>query len=184
MKPHPDILLCIREASRAAHRCRDAAQVAYLADRHLDASHWRNKKETWYSLKERGIVVLHRTGVLRYIGASPQGMGIYEYGEGGMSCFHSTLHPEGVERTPVANHPEILMVVAKAKTMGISEERVGVTLEGLSVDFCGYERSAAPRRAVTCWTCGQEGHISRDCVDLCDPWDDDPAYSAYAYAGR
>lgn len=166
------MLLCTREASRAAHRCRDAAQTAYQQRRHLDASHWKEKKENWYSLKERGVIALHRSGALRYIGASPQGMAIYEYGDGGNACFHSTLHPVGAERTVVTDHPETLFVEAKEKVRGISELRVEVTLEVLPSDTTGYERSAAPRvrNVIRCWNCGAEGHLAREC------WQDDYDY--------
>jgi hypothetical protein len=166
-KPHPDLLLCIREASRAAHRERDAAQVAYQAGRHTLAGNCKDRKNHWYRLKDRGIVTAHRQGLLRYVGASPQGMAIYEYGDGGRSCFHSTLHPAGIERTPVENHPEILMVEAKDKIKGISLNRVKVTLLALPDDFSGYERSASPAMkksaALVCWSCGEEGHTSRNC---------------------
>ena len=52
-------------------------------------------------------------GTLRYAGSTPQGMAVYEYGDGGMSCLHSTLHPVGVERSPVECHPETLFVILR-----------------------------------------------------------------------
>ena len=134
MKPHPDLLLCVREASRAAHRERDAAQAAYCEGRHVLAGNARRRKEEWYALKDRGIIAAHRAGLLRYEGATPQGMAVYEYGDGGMACFHSTLHPVGVERTPIDGHPETLMVEAKDKVKGISLERIKVTLSSLPND--------------------------------------------------
>lgn len=45
----------IREASRAAHRWRDAAQTQYQARNHGLAGHAKREKERLYSLKERGI---------------------------------------------------------------------------------------------------------------------------------
>lgn len=178
MKPHKDILMCTREASRAAHRQRDYAQTAYLSRRHLDASDHRRRKENWYSLKERGIVHLHRNNLIRYIGTSPQGMAVYEYGEGGMSCLHSRLHPIDSPRTPIEGHPETLLVPSKGKQRGISEERIEVTLESLSSEITGYEKSEAPQfqreqSLPTCWTCGEEGHISRFCPEGPDSFDDD-----------
>jgi hypothetical protein len=170
-QPHTDLLLCIREASRAAHRERDAASDAYNEGRHILAGNARLRKNKWYALKDRSIVAAHKLGLLRYIGASPQDMAVYEYGEGGMSCFHSTLHPARAERTPVEGHPETLFVPAKDKVKGVSLVRVEATLSALPADTNGYERSSAPRvaheeRIVQCWTCGEYGHTARECDEL------------------
>jgi len=174
-QPHPDVLLCIREASRSAHRERDAASDAYNAGRHTLAGNARQRKSQWYALKDRGIVAAHKQGLVRYIGASPQGMAVYEYADGGMSCYHSTLHPTGAERTLVEGHPETLHVEAKDKAKGISLSRVEVTLSTLSADTTGYERSAAPslarvERVPQCWTCGEFGHIASECDELNSEW--------------
>ncbi len=172
--PHPDLLLCIREASRAAHRERDSAQGAYLCGCHTLAGNARKRKDAWYRMKERGIVAAHNQGLLRYVGVSPQGMAVYEYGEGGMACFHSTLHPAGVERTPVPDHPETLLVEAKDKVRGVSLRRVEMTLSALPGDFSGYERSTAPRierPKPICHECGEEGHIARHCPNSDHDWD-------------
>ncbi len=166
-KPHPHLLLCVREASRAAHRERDSAQAAYQAGRHTLAQNAKSRKKHWYDLKDQGIVAAHRQDLLRYVGASPQGMAVYEYGDGGMSCFHSTLHPVGTERRTVEHHPEILMVEAKDKVKGVSHKRVEATLSALPDDFSGYERSEAPAikqtKRIVCCECGEEGHTSRWC---------------------
>ena len=165
-QPHHDLLLCIREASRADHRYRDASREYYSTGRHDLAGKARKRKDEWYGLKDRGIVEAHKQGLVRYIGASPQGMAVYEYADGGMSCFHSTLHPAGAERTLVEGHPEKLHVEAKDKAMGISLTRVEVTLSALSADTTGYERSAAPRierPEAVCWECGMPGHVASIC---------------------
>jgi hypothetical protein len=167
-QPHPDLLLCIREASRAAHRERDAASNAYNEGRHILAGNARQRKNKWYALKDRGIVEAHKQGLLRYIGASPQGMAVYEYADGGMSCYHSTLHPAGAERTPVEGHPETLLVPAKDKVRGVSLARVEATLSAFPLDTTGYERSTAPRvtrveHVPQCWACGEYGHTAREC---------------------
>lgn len=97
-------------------------------------------------------------------------MAVYEYGEGGMTCFHSTLHPAGVERTLLEGHPETLLVPAKDKARGISLARVKGTLSALSSDSTGYERSAKPRieRPIPeCWTCGGLGHVAAVCPNEC-----------------
>ena len=170
LQPHPDVLLCIREASRAAHRERDAAAEAYNEGRHTLAGNAKQRKNQWYALKDRGVVAANKQGLVRYIGASPQGIAVYEYGEGGMCCFHSTLHPAGAERTLVEGHPKTLHVEAKDKAKGISLTRVEVTLSALSADLTGYERSAPPHvsrelRVSQCWTCGEFGHTARECDD-------------------
>lgn len=165
--PHPDLLLCISEASRAAHRNRDQAEEAYFHRRHALAGNAKRRKNAWYALKDRGIVHCHRQGLLRYVGASPQRLAVYEYErDGATRCFHSTLHPAGVERPPVENHPETLFVAAKAKMRGLSLQRVEITLQSLDDDTSGYERSDRPTRqkdVATCWTCGEAGHLARDC---------------------
>lgn len=167
-KPHPDLLQCIRESSRAAHRERDAAQAAYQAGRHTLAGNCRMRKEHWYALKDRGIVGAHKRGLLRYLGASPQGLAVYEYGDGGMSCFHSTLHPAGADRLKIDGHPEILQVAPRDKVKGVSLDRVEVTLMALPCDFSGYERSESPAikrapRETICYECGEPGHIAALC---------------------
>jgi hypothetical protein len=174
--PHPDLILCIREASRAAHRERDAASEAYDCGCHVLAGNASQRKNDWYALKDRGIVIAHKQGLLCYIGPSPQGMAIYEYGDGGMSCFHSTLHPAGVERTPIDGHPETLLVDAKGKAKGISLERVKITLSTLPDDATGYECSVVPRierPTITCWNCGEEGHLARHCPERDDDYFED-----------
>ena len=117
-RPHQDLVLCIREASRAAHRERDMAQLHYQTGLHDAASSARYKKEAWYNRKERGIVAAHKTGLFKYIGKTAQNRGVYEYGEGGRSCFHSTLHPIGTEQKLIEGHPEILIVEAKSQSQG------------------------------------------------------------------
>jgi len=156
--PHSDLILCIREASRAAHRERDAAQRAYQASRQTLAGNSRRRKDHWYELKDRGICAAHVRGLLHYLGASPQGMAVYTYGSGGMSCFHSTIHPLGAIRTQIEEHPEVLEVPAKDKAKGLSLRRVEATLTALpEVDTTLYERSAAPRKVTLreCWICGK-----------------------------
>lgn len=174
-QPHPELLLCIREASRAAHRERDTARDAYNSGRHILAGNARQRKNKWYGLKDRGIVAAHKQGLVRYIGASPQGMAVYEFADGGTSCFHSTLHPAGAERTQVEGHPETLLVPAKNKVKGVSLARVEVTLSALPADTTGFERSAAPHvsqeaRIPRCWKCGEYGHIASECDEPDMEW--------------
>jgi len=71
-----DILVATREASRSAHRWRDAAAAFYESNQHGFAGHASRKKSAMYVLKEKGIAHLHRSGAARYAGVSPQGMGL------------------------------------------------------------------------------------------------------------
>jgi hypothetical protein len=166
-----DVLDATREASRSAHRWRDRASDAWDSGRRAYAATCSANKRHWYSLKEQGIVALHRAGTLRYAGSTPQGMAVYEYGDGGMSCLHSTLHPVGVERSPVEGHPETLFVIAKRQELKLRD--VEITLQCLPCDTQGYEKSAPPHiprvaEPLTCYRCGATGHIARECADWYD----------------
>jgi hypothetical protein len=93
-------------------------------------------------------------------------MAVYEYGDGGLLCFHSTLHPEDAERVPVPNHPEVLLVPAKEQEVRLID--VEHTLSRLPTEMPGYVRSDPPgmkreRKPVVCYRCGESGHIARDC---------------------
>jgi hypothetical protein len=142
-----DVLDATREASRSAHRWRDRASTNWEIGWRGRAGNASSEKRYWYDLKERGIIHLHRSGVLRYVGVSPQGMGVYEYGDGGLQCLHSTLHPVGVDRNVVEGHPEILFVPSKDQKFRLKD--VEFTLFGLSRDVEGYERSNSPRMKYT-----------------------------------
>ena len=184
--PHQIPLLdAIREISRSAHRWRDRAAACYDSGRYKSASSAKTKKEACYALKERGIMEGHRQKVLRYIGASPQGMAVYEYAEGGKACFHSCLHPSDTERVVIADHPEILLVAARGQKFRICDAEH--TLQAIPVvqypdpRWLDYERSSAPRirKPITCYECGEEGHIARNCPERYASYGDDEDY-AYA----
>lgn len=175
---HIPLIDAIREASRAAHRWRDAAQTQYRAENHGLAGHAKREKERLYSLKERGIAAAFKQGLLRYAGVSPQGMGVYEYDKGGKSCFHSCIHPAGTERRPVDGHPEILEVKAKHQSYTMADTEF--TLSELPEPGLEFERTAPPQkpreqRTVVWFECGEEGHIARNCpereeLDEDDDW--------------
>jgi hypothetical protein len=157
------LIPAIRAVSRHAHKLRDQAQEYYQAGNFEGASSRRFAKEQCYALKEQGIVAAFRAGLLRYAGASPQGMAVYEYENGGMSCFHSCLHPEGVPATAVEGHPEVLFVTTKDPD--VSPEVAGKALSFFSSETEGMRRVSPPRlpRMLTCWECGGEGHVAREC---------------------
>jgi hypothetical protein len=176
-KRQPSILEAVAEASRSAHRWRDRAIERYEKNlrtkyRISTAAYAAEQKRHYYDLKERGIMTLHRSGELRYAGTSPQGMAIYEYQEGGMKCFHSCLHPVGVERKPIEGHPELLKVAAKKQVFRLSD--VEELLRGLPGPGDDYSRvpppsikDSGPRVAYgfprVCYSCGNEDHIAREC---------------------
>lgn len=182
--PHPDLILCIREMSRSAHRERDAAEEAYQERRHSNAGKHKLLKVRYYALKDRGIAEAYRRGLLRFAGVAPQNMGVYEYGDGGMSCFHSTLMPAGAERVPVEGHPETLLVPATDKQKGISLARVIATLEACPhVDADAFERVPAPaikKQEPTCFLCGGLGHLSYECTKSDDEQESEEMVDAYA----
>ncbi len=162
------LLDAIREISRAAHRWRDAASAQFEARNYGLATYSSSRKNYFYELKERGIAAAYGQGLLRYAGQTPQGMAVYEYGAGGMSCFHSCFHPAGVARRIVEDHPETLFVAAKKQRELVGDaER---TLLGLPVPGAEFERSDPPRvekptESIKCFECGKEGHIARECPE-------------------
>ncbi len=130
------LLVAIREVSRAAHRWRDASQRQYQVGNYGLARYSSHQKRHFYALKERGIVEGYRQGLLRYVGQSPQGLAVYEYGEGGMACFHSRLHPIGTRSSLVPDHPETLFVTAKHATRHVADAEA--TLRDLPTTMDGF----------------------------------------------
>ena len=169
-----DLLDAVREMSRSAHRWRDRAAAYYDAGKFGRATNAKNEKDYCYELKEQGIVALHQQGRLRYAGASPQGMAVYEYADGGLACLHSCLHPVGAERTPIPDHPETLEVAAKRQRVRIFDAilTIAANVDAVAVDT-RYERVAPPRKRspLICWECGEEGHIARHCPDQDDSYE-------------
>ena len=166
------VLDATREMSRSAHRWRDRAQQYYVGDRHGWAKLSKRKKEDCYALKERGIVAMHRSSIVRDLGTSPQGMAVYSYADGDLMFMHSCLHPEGAERTPVLDHPEVLLVPAKQQRIRICDATS--VLSALPNSTEGYMRSAPPRIArsqPSCYECGCVGHIARYCPDQYDNYE-------------
>jgi Zinc knuckle len=168
------LLDATREVSRAAHRWRDAASRQYEAHNFGLATFASSTKNALYELKERGIVAAHAQGLLRYCGQTPQGMALYEYGEGGKACFHSCLHPAGAKRRLLSDHPEMLFVPPKKRSFRVSDAIR--TLSALPLPGDGYKRSAAPSRRkaareVICWECGETGHIASECPEREDDWE-------------
>ena len=158
----------IREASRSAHRWRDRASERWNGNSRRSAGTASQTKRHWYDLKDKGVVAAYEQGLLRYAGQTSQGLAVYEYGSGGMSCFHSTLHPAGAERPLVDGHPEILTVPAKDQEHRLAD--VEHTLSSLpEIDSQKYSRSAAPEmrrerpQGPQCWKCGEYGHLAREC---------------------
>ena len=176
--PHSiDLLDAIREVSWSAHRWRDRAAAHYSNHEYKRATSSKVKKVACYNLKERGIAAAHQAGLLRYVGSSPQDMGVYAYGNAGTACFHSCLHPVGGQRTLVPDHPEVLFVPAQKQRKRICD--VEFTLVALPApDPAIYERSSPPRvrRAIFCYECGGEGHIARNCPQRLENYFDEFDY--------
>lgn len=83
-----DTLRATREASRSAHRWRDGAAGQYRSVNYPFASHAKERKEYMYQMKHAGIMSLHRSGLLPYIGALLQGMAVTSTGTA--ACAAST----------------------------------------------------------------------------------------------
>jgi hypothetical protein len=93
-------------------------------------------------------------------------MAVYQYGDDQRQCFHSCLHPAGVEHPLIEDHPEVLLVPSRRLQHRICD--AVHTLDSLPVPSDEYERSAPPRiarRVITCYECGEEGHIARHCPE-------------------
>jgi hypothetical protein len=117
-------------------------------------------------LKERGMIALHKERKLRYVGATPEGMAVYENPENEKQYLHSRLHPESAKQLPVVGHPEVLLMPSKAQNnRGHQAKHV---LRSLPAHAIGYIRSNLPahireRESSTCWLCGELGHPASDC---------------------
>ena len=117
-------------------------------------------------LKERGMIALHKEGKLRYVGATREGMAVYENPENEKQCLHSRLHPESAKQVSVLGHPEVLLIPSKAQNNRGRQAKL--VLRSLPAHAIGYIRSNVPahireREASTCWLCGELGHPAADC---------------------
>lgn len=163
--PKPcDLLAAIFAVNRATKRWRDASQNYYRSGMKALASNAKRKKESLYNLKDRGICNALQAGRITAI-ERHAGLCLYE---GAGYRFHSTLVPKGAELPERdADRP----ILIEAKPQGSREPRqmdAIATLEDLSIDYSLFDIITMPtpaRRAVTCWNCGEEGHLARDCDD-------------------
>jgi hypothetical protein len=167
-----DLLAAIFTVNRAAKRQRDAAQAYYQNRMHGFAGASKRRKIQFYALKDRGIAAAHQAGRLTCL---------YRHGglflwQGESYSFHSTLKPIGLEvpELPLREGEDFLFVEAKPK--GAKEPRLSDaqhTLLRLAPDLGGYEHAPSPERrreahSVVCWMCGEEGHVSRECLENLD----------------
>jgi hypothetical protein len=171
-----DVLTATQEASRAAHRWRDAGSAQYEAGNYGLASTSSANKRHFYRLKDQGIVHLHKTGVLPYIGASPQGW--LSTSTGTAACLASTPRCIRWGRS-VRRCRTILRCSRCPQRREVRIADVEHTLGCLPAESDGYERSASPKFARpqrTCFECGEPGHIARFCPmrehEAIDLWDD------------
>ena len=162
------LLRAIREASRAAHRFRDAAYQQNCVGQYELARKASAQKTRLYGLKDRGIAAAYRQELLRYAGQSPQGMAVYEYGIGGTSSFHSCLHPAGISRPLVQGHPETLFVAKREPKCFV--EAASSNPWSTEIPNCFVEAAASnlrsmeiPRLTVFCARCGGRGHEVANC---------------------
>jgi hypothetical protein len=162
------LLRAIREASRAAHRFRDAAYQQNCAGQYELAKQASAQKTRLYELKDRGIAAAYRQELLRYAGQSPQGMAVYEYGMGGTSSFHSCLHPAGVPRPLVQGHPVTLFVAGQEPNCPV--KAAASNPWSTEIPNCLVKAAASnPRSAekpgskVFCSRCGGRGHEFVNC---------------------
>jgi hypothetical protein len=167
-----DLLVATFAVNRAAKRWRDASQRYYRSEMKALASSAKKKKESLYNLKDRGICNALQAG---RISAIERHAGLCLY-EGSGYRFHSTLTPKGIELPERdADRP----ILIEAKPQGSREPRqmdAIATLEGLSIDYSLFDVLAMPtpaRRVITCWNCGEEGHLARHCYESVGAFDSD-----------
>jgi hypothetical protein len=160
------LLDAVCEASRSAQRYLDLANGAWGSGDRPGAGRCVAREFRFLKQKYRGILALHKLGIVRYVGSDAQGMAVYEYGDAVIRCFLSTLHPDSAKQVPVVGRLEVLPVSTKAQKYRISD--VAYTIGLLPSDRTGYVPSKAPavvreRERSTCWRCCEKGHLPREC---------------------
>lgn len=144
-----DLLAAIFGVNRSAKRYRDAAQRNYQSGTHGFAGNCKERKESLYKLKDRGIVEAYRSGRLKAEGT--HGVLTVYRGEG--YCFHSLLRPVGLTLPALdfeANSAGCLYVEQKPKTAREPRLKDSIaTLEALQKEesYTDFQRLSFPPRA-------------------------------------
>ena len=153
-----DLLAATFAVNRAAKHGRDTAQGRYRAGMYALATVAKERKEVLYNLKDRGICAALQC---RRIVATELHGGLCLY-EGEGYSFHSTLVPKGIE-LPEYENDKPLHIDAKPQAREPRQIDAIFTLEELPIDYSLFDVLAAPafpQRVVTCWNCGQDGHLA------------------------
>jgi hypothetical protein len=181
------VLAAVFTLTRQSKRDRDKAQLYYRMARnrsryesnpyHDHSTNAKERKERYYRLKGQALAHLLAEGVVKVTGLHRFGVNYAELLEGRGYRFHRPCPAPDPVPADVPNLGEGLEAKPKKrKELGL---RVAIAtvekyLEGRPVlDVYQWPTRVRPTRTVRCWSCGEEGHLSRECSRLTGHDDED-----------